>query len=45
MTHFYLPSPDYLFHNPHRYTTAYINVDWNIKWPITKLVVNMGHVT
>ena len=43
MTHFYLPSPDYLFRGPPRYTTAYNNVDWNIKWPITKLVINMEH--
>ena len=45
MTHFYLPSPDYLFRGHHRYIIAYINVDWNIKRPITKLVVNMEHIT
>lgn len=45
MTHFYLPSPDYIPPRYTRYTTAHSNVDWNIKWPIEKLVVNMGHIT
>jgi hypothetical protein len=45
MTHFYLPPHDYLFPSPHRFTTAYINVYWSIRWPVAKPVVNMEHVT
>lgn len=45
MTHFYLPSPDYLFHSPYGHTTAYNNVDWNIQWPVAKLVVNLEYTT
>lgn len=45
MTHFYLPSPDYLLRGRYRYrySSAYTDVDWNIQWPITKLVINMEH--
>ena len=43
MTHFYLPSPDHLFRGRYRYSYAYTDVDWNIQWLITKLVINMEH--